>query len=223
MFSDLKPYVCTFKECDLGSELFATRAEWFQHEKDCHRRMWVCIWCNNENKEFRCLTELKKHLSREHPSDLTSAQMSMLAEICQRPVKNYDSSACPFCQDWKPRRLSDNEKEFSKHLARHLQGLALDALPLAIEGFEFTEPKTANEVSDGGNSGSDKEENSRMTQPLCGPPTQESLDEVVPKTPAELRIVSDFLRSEEERRKRNEIDLRLDIEKTMPWEAYKPI
>lgn len=98
----------------------------------------------------------------------------MLAELCQRPIKTYDPSACLFCQDWKPRRVSDNTKEFSKHLARHLQGLALDALPLSIEGFEFAKPKAYDETS----ADSDSESGLEGIRRMPHPPLRRSLTDV---------------------------------------------
>jgi len=141
VFSDLEPYVCTFEDCALNSQLFTTRSEWFQHEMDCHRQRYVCIPCGGSTQEYASPTELLNHFTVMHPGSVSSGQASMLAEISRRSIKTFDSSSCPFCQDWIPTRLSSNSKDFSKHLARHLRQLALDALPLAIEGLTIVESK----------------------------------------------------------------------------------
>ncbi|KAL3477454.1 hypothetical protein BJX99DRAFT_226268 [Aspergillus californicus] len=38
VFRDLRPYVCTFTECQNAEKLYATRHEWLYHEMQMHRR-----------------------------------------------------------------------------------------------------------------------------------------------------------------------------------------
>jgi hypothetical protein len=41
--TDLKPYMCTFKECNW--RMFSNCDDWFSHELQYHRREWVCQQC----------------------------------------------------------------------------------------------------------------------------------------------------------------------------------
>ncbi|KAJ4129843.1 hypothetical protein NW768_006813 [Fusarium equiseti] len=63
--------------------------------------------------------------------------MPLILETCERPIKSFGSESCPLCADWEPPSTKENVKSFSRHLARHLQQLALEALPLAIDGLEI--------------------------------------------------------------------------------------
>ncbi|KAI5801072.1 hypothetical protein FPQ18DRAFT_65659 [Pyronema domesticum] len=48
VFGDIRPYVCTYKECPQASHLFERRHDWFHHERDIHRREWICEYgCRN--------------------------------------------------------------------------------------------------------------------------------------------------------------------------------
>ena len=64
----------------------------------------------------------------------------MLMEACERPIRTFETTSCPLCTDWKPSTTETNAKIFSRHLARHLQQLALEALPLTVEGLEIDYP-----------------------------------------------------------------------------------
>src|SRR2546423_8557276 len=44
-FYDLRPYICTFKECEL--KMFSSRTAWFDHEHRLHRVQWPCPFCSN--------------------------------------------------------------------------------------------------------------------------------------------------------------------------------
>ncbi|KAK7422735.1 hypothetical protein QQZ08_009359 [Neonectria magnoliae] len=59
-------------------------------------------------------------------------------ESCERPLKYFDASSFTLCNDWKPSvRQVENTKDFGRHLARHLQQIALEALPLSINGLKL--------------------------------------------------------------------------------------
>ncbi|KAH7232666.1 hypothetical protein B0J15DRAFT_409016, partial [Fusarium solani] len=133
IFSDLQPYVCTFKDCI--SELFATRQEWFSHEINTHRQDWVCIHCG-DSKIFHSLSALKSHLGIQHPNKITDSQLETMLEACQCAPKRIDPGECPLCDEWVPPAVeSQNLNEFCRHLARHQQMLALEALPISVEGL----------------------------------------------------------------------------------------
>ncbi|KAM0425998.1 hypothetical protein ACHAPT_008627 [Fusarium lateritium] len=136
VFSDLQPYVCTFEDC--SSDLFASRKEWFSHEISTHRQDWICIQCRDSSTIFQSLAALKSHFEVKHPDEITHNRLETILEACQCPPKRIDSSGCLLCDDWDPPAAdSKNVKEFCRHLARHQQMLALEALPISIEGLEL--------------------------------------------------------------------------------------
>ncbi|KAI8711311.1 hypothetical protein NCS52_01507100 [Fusarium sp. LHS14.1] len=135
VFSDLQPYVCTFKDCT--SELFETRQEWFSHEINTHRQDWVCIHCDDP-KMFHSMSALKYHLRIQHPSEITDSQLETMLEACQCAPKRIGLGGCPLCDEWTPPAVeSQNVNEFCRHLARHQQMLALEALPISVEELEL--------------------------------------------------------------------------------------
>ncbi|KPM41492.1 hypothetical protein AK830_g5087 [Neonectria ditissima] len=136
VFSDLQPYVCTFEDC--LPDIFSSRSEWFQHELDTHRRKWHCSICSKPGSIFESAKALERHFDTAHAGEITANQMHVMLQACERPLKYFDASSCPLCNDWKPRVQGiENTKEFGRHLARHLQQIALEALPLSIEGLEL--------------------------------------------------------------------------------------
>ncbi|KAF5686214.1 ankyrin repeat [Fusarium denticulatum] len=137
VFSDLQPYVCTFKDCT--ADLFTTREEWFSHEINIHRQDWECILCNNANTVFSNADLLRNHFKLAHSKAVNVNQLDTILEACKRPTKQTDISGCILCDEWAPPAVeSQNMKEFCRHLARHQQMLALEALPIAVEGLEVS-------------------------------------------------------------------------------------
>ncbi|KAK7417458.1 hypothetical protein QQX98_004578 [Neonectria punicea] len=136
VFGDLQPYVCTFEDCI--PDMFSSRSEWFKHELDLHRREWHCSICNKPGAICGSAKDLKYHFDTAHGKEITAKQMGLVLKACERPLKYFDTFSCPLCNDWKPSvRQVEDTKEFGRHLARHLQQIALEALPLSIEGLEL--------------------------------------------------------------------------------------
>lgn len=135
-FSDLRPYLCTFKECDL--KFFSERGDWFDHEMQHHRAKWHCHFC--ERDDFRSREKFNKHL-RQHDVHASEDQLSALSEASKRSVENLPASDCPFCNEWEPKLRQANPEitqseeivvtptQFRQHVGSHMQQLALFAIP----------------------------------------------------------------------------------------------
>ncbi|KAG4444165.1 hypothetical protein IFR05_000394 [Cadophora sp. M221] len=142
VFRDLRPYVCTFKECNL--RMFRSRNEWFAHELQAHRREWTCATCS---KLFSSKTSFKSHLLWHSPT-LAGSELDALILQSEEPMDRFPASACTFCDEWEEQIMnpSQNEKraflndgkdvapygtktQFRRHLGRHMEQLALFALP----------------------------------------------------------------------------------------------
>ncbi|MCJ1242896.1 hypothetical protein MMC30_000092 [Trapelia coarctata] len=139
VFSDLEPYMCTFEDC--SSQLFSSRQMWFAHELSVHRREWVCGHCSSTYESEETFTA---HMNRRHQGSFTEAQLPALVQKFQRPLSKIPPSACPFCTEWEaalrqnqgPKSSVDpsdilvvEASEFCKHVATHMEELALFALP----------------------------------------------------------------------------------------------
>jgi hypothetical protein len=143
VFHDLKPYICTFKECDL--KMFRSRNEWFAHELQNHRREWVCSTCV---KSFQSKRSFQDHLTSVHGSTLSGSQMEALILQSEEPIDKIPASACMLCDDFEKSALGPEQDarrsflndgaavephvtphQFRRHLGRHMEQLALFALP----------------------------------------------------------------------------------------------
>ncbi|CAG8956660.1 hypothetical protein HYFRA_00012204 [Hymenoscyphus fraxineus] len=162
VFRDLKPYVCTFKECNL--RMFRKRAEWFFHEIQNHRRQWTCEHC----EQTPCTTkdEFIKHVSAKHGIDYTGSQLEGLIYQSEEPIDKFNGSACHLCDEWgenmqgpekdSKRLVLHDEKtvepygtfeQFRSHLGRHMEQLALFALP-RNDGDEMEDQSSGEEEDD---------------------------------------------------------------------------
>lgn len=128
--------------------MFRSRNEWFAHELQAHRREWVCQFC--QQAAFPTASAFSKHTRLSHQAILASSSLEALVLQSEEPVDNFSSTACPLCNDWEadlerkqanlaailpspenPEKshLSGKLKLFRRHLGRHMEQLALFALP----------------------------------------------------------------------------------------------
>ncbi|KAL6357015.1 hypothetical protein LRP88_10632 [Fusarium phalaenopsidis] len=130
---DLQPYVCTFKDCTSG--LFTTQKEWLTHEITTHLQQWICTHCNNvEKPTFETMSKIKEHLEVAH--NVVEGDLTEALKASQVPPKHFEASSCPLCNEWDPPvEESQNAKQFYQHLGKHQQVLALEALPMSLDGL----------------------------------------------------------------------------------------
>ena len=125
MFADLRPYICTFSECKDELAQFTTRAAWADHEFTEHRilRMWRCPECS---ESLTSASNWEHHLREMHQRVFVGPQLHSAKNIAyetrSRPIEDEE---CPLCRIvlGKPRRA------FIKHVGRHMEEIALMALP----------------------------------------------------------------------------------------------
>jgi hypothetical protein len=143
VFHDLKAYVCTFENCNLF--MFKSRREWFAHELAAHRCEWQCQFC--ESDAFSSKKSFLEHTESRHAKILTYHSLDALLLQSVEPVDKIGAEACQLCDDWEAELtkhdreplvslLSNNEtvstvRRFRRHLGRHMEQLALFALPVA--------------------------------------------------------------------------------------------
>ena len=128
VFADLRPYICTFPNCKDELAQFTTRAAWADHERTEHRydMMWNCPECS---EKFAGASDWEQHLHEMHQHIFTESQLHWARktayQIYQRPAEIEE---CPLCRVvlGKPRRT------FVKHVTRHMEEIALMALPSSI-------------------------------------------------------------------------------------------
>ena len=115
---DLQPYVCTFSGCSLQDHFFPSRNSWYLHETQEHR----CVWhCNVEGHGIYKTQKLfMDHMSQSHGTKLSWEQMANLAPMFRRSDRS-SSGKCNLC--------FRKSKSLCDHVARHLERIALFALP----------------------------------------------------------------------------------------------
>ncbi|KAE9376716.1 hypothetical protein N431DRAFT_453112 [Stipitochalara longipes BDJ] len=136
VLSDLKPYVCTFEDCELKP--FSDQQTWFSHELKDHRKEWKCPFC--AHSAFKKSIAYHDHLTTHHPQAFTEDQLPALFEMSQKPFLKMSPTDCPFCDDWEERlravnlHISANENlvitlsQFQHHVGAHMVQLALFAI-----------------------------------------------------------------------------------------------
>jgi hypothetical protein len=127
VLNDLFPYVCTFRDC--SASLFSSRHEWFEHELVNHRRRWVCNVCR---ECFATVDEFSDHARVSHVDVALNADEIHGLALWSEHSEQACPDKCPLCEEWGRdiyQRQSLPISIFQKHLGRHLENLALFALP----------------------------------------------------------------------------------------------
>ncbi|KAK4895790.1 hypothetical protein LTR27_006272 [Elasticomyces elasticus] len=144
VFADIRPYICTFSEC--GMLLFDSKSTWISHELEEHRRHWICEVCNSHQSMDR--RALAVHLESTHAGMFSDAQLQLLLKACSKPKEQYNANECLLC-DWEEHLrllnphtppsegISVTARHFMKHLASHLEQVALFTLPRPAFGDEY--------------------------------------------------------------------------------------
>jgi len=147
VFRDLKSYVCTFVDCD--AELFSSQHEWFLHENQKHRREWTCHFC--KHRPFRASSALKNHILAKHSKNGPKDELPDIVANSEEPINRPAASDCPLCDDWEKSFAQSQHGDLSKlrkHLGRHMEQLALFALPRAEPDEDNEEEQEEEELSE---------------------------------------------------------------------------
>lgn len=145
-YRDLKAYVCTVGGAECDDKFFDDRTSWFNHELEKHRCTYVCILCgpnDGETKTWRNQDQLAQHILHVH-GEFESDQLERFGDVGRDTSATLRAKDCPFCDDWSeliakklpPGTNTQPEggfvvstNRFKKHVAMHLEQLAIFALP----------------------------------------------------------------------------------------------
>jgi hypothetical protein len=116
-----------------------------------HRRQWHCPSCDGV---FETRTSTENHLATEHPSISTSL-CGDLIDAASQHVQIVEDPQCLFCDDTEPwdqsteatprlglpgsKNLSISANSFQRHVGRHLEQIALFAVPSTVQDTEIDE------------------------------------------------------------------------------------
>ena len=136
VFADLQPYICTFEDCDIANETYDGRHQWFNHEKKIHRVMYICR--GHCDQEFQSRSAFSSHIKETRPAQIPDSQLSTFVQMCTTPLGAMFVSECPLCG-----ASIRGSRQLEKHLGRHLEEIALFALPQGLfedDDFEDNSP-----------------------------------------------------------------------------------
>ena len=128
-FADLQPYICTFADCKDELAQFPNRAAWAEHEFSQHRitQSWSCPKCP---QAFNNVPRWQNHIQERHCLFLSDRNLNIAKDMaCKTEATRIEDDECPLCRIvlGKPRRA------FVKHVGRHMEEIALMALPRNVE------------------------------------------------------------------------------------------
>ncbi|KAI5849907.1 hypothetical protein BZA05DRAFT_339219 [Tricharina praecox] len=113
-FRDLRPYVCTFKECPKSDHLFDNRNEWYQHEMKMHRREYFCNACHETLSSH---AKFQEHLREKHSNLFNPDELQTILDRCERLTQS--EQLCPLCPE------KHSLERLRRHLGGHLKQIAL--------------------------------------------------------------------------------------------------
>lgn len=125
VFADLRPYICTFANCNMELAQFTTRAAWAEHEFSQHRivGLWSCPECADHCESEAAWIE---HLENFHQRIFSGPHLQVAKQMSYTTQeKPIEKEACPLCQVV----LGKSRREFVKHVGRHMEEIALMSLP----------------------------------------------------------------------------------------------
>ena len=125
--------MCTFNSCSMADNMFERRSQWFNHELQMHRREWCCN--EDQHEAFQDKDLFLEHLKHAHSELNLPTALEGIISLFERPL-SISSTPCPFCKNDETKGLS--MKNLEKHLAGHMEMLALFALPRSNGSDEKT-------------------------------------------------------------------------------------
>ncbi|KAE9375902.1 hypothetical protein N431DRAFT_481107 [Stipitochalara longipes BDJ] len=125
VLSDLQPYVCTFEDCDCLDDPFDRQQDWFKHEVQIHRVEYHCNIMGHP--QFPLIGDFLQHMEHTHQTIFDGEQQAKVMTMFQQPMSSL-SGICKLC--------SHQSSRIQSHVARHLEQLALFAIPRKNEAAE---------------------------------------------------------------------------------------
>ena len=129
VYADLRPYICTFPGCKAELAQYSSRTEWGEHEFKHHRV--TCTWrCPDCQVTCSNLTDYENHAKSSHGRQQATVawQMTMDRALDKRE-NSAEHEQCPLCCSTP----GGSRRAFVNHVARHMEQIALLALPRATE------------------------------------------------------------------------------------------
>lgn len=136
--ADIRPYVCLMDNCVDPNETFTDTKDWLLHMEPEHKKKIVRWTCNAKKHDsvqvFDTPQAFQSHMRKEHATAVSENQLPIITKRAGGPAAEM-FSCCPLCS-WEPPYASQAEAmktkariELQRHIAEHLQFIALRSLP----------------------------------------------------------------------------------------------
>ncbi|KAI1369758.1 hypothetical protein F5Y08DRAFT_291266 [Xylaria arbuscula] len=175
--SDLRPYICLEIDCLTPEHQFARRHDWLEHIGQKHQRVFRCPY-SCRDADFATSSQLEHHLQKVHPEVSSQRDLSVMLDLCERPMPWPEERDCPLCH-----QTLRSKQEYGRHVGRHQTELALFALPSngqeeedTDEGSDDDRMRELNEASDSDRSRLSEEDDEVRRSHMSPSPTDRSLD-----------------------------------------------
>ncbi|GAB1315509.1 C2H2-type domain-containing protein [Madurella fahalii] len=123
VFRDLQPYVCLSSTCPTPEQQYSRRNDWMNHMRQEHWRFWSCPYGCQQT--YSTAQEFQQHVEKSHRSQAAARNLDALQVLSGHPDPKRARGKCPLCLDFHIR----SDRQYSSHVADHLESLALFALP----------------------------------------------------------------------------------------------
>lgn len=129
--------------------MFLDSHSWIEHEFESHRQEWCCHFCADFSLSENAF---KDHLASVHALKATSQQISILCRAAHRSKQEIGAIKCPVCDEWEKNLHEINphipeghsvpvsREHYRKHVGRHMEQLALFAIPPHMNEAESDGP-----------------------------------------------------------------------------------
>ncbi|KAK6505835.1 hypothetical protein TWF481_007726 [Arthrobotrys musiformis] len=132
VLADIRPYFCTFPNCDEATVRYRSKAEWMAHEVNSHRlrTLWKCKFSAcaefEEQTGFKTEQELISHHISKHNMrhGVEKHTVQNLLNSSRTAELDPSLSFCRICQQELPNKIS----RLASHIGRHLEDAALPIL-----------------------------------------------------------------------------------------------
>jgi hypothetical protein len=123
----------------MDSQSFRSVDHWIKHMKWEHTLQWYCGVSSCRNQVFDRQAMFENHMELSHRGTYNLSQLPMLIESMRRPATEV-FEYCPLCNyipeiqqtsanDRRTPVYAEKANNLNKHIATHLEGLALFSLP----------------------------------------------------------------------------------------------
>ena len=144
MFADLQAYICTHSNCPEMLQTFTTRKVWFEHEQTYHfsHLQYRCQLCDKMHSDDTVFLNhsFESHNIQSNTSNLRAALLATASRLVMTEPKDLRCSLC--CQSGWARY-----REYATHVGKHLESIALCALPPSANDDSENEDPAADHSS----------------------------------------------------------------------------